>query len=155
MALSPLEQAYLDHTMTHGGGQGSYWGVQLTGGHGNIAGSPKRDGGTGGGKSDGGVTPTQKPDGGSKLVDTGYKYSTHNADGSITFFNGTYNKNNGWYIEKGAPCDGLHYIPQFGSEYLKPVKLPSCPTVEQRSAPAPVVDKAAPVKSFWNVDWHF
>jgi hypothetical protein len=154
MALSAIEQAYLDQTMKHGTNQGSYWGVQLTGGHGNIAGSPKRDGGTGGGKSDGGVKPAEKPDGGSKLVDIGYKYSTHNEDGSIAYHNGRMFVPRNLYFEE-VPCDGLLYVREFGSEYMKPQKLPNCPPSEQRSAPAPVVEKAAPVKSYWSFDWHF
>jgi hypothetical protein len=154
MALSALEQAYLDQTMKHGTNQGSYWGVQLTGGHGNIAGSPKRDGGTGGGKSDGGVKPAEKPDGGSKLVDIGYKYSTHKGDGSFILHNG-WNTIPLGFITIKEPCDGYKYTPNPKTDIYDSRKLPDCPPVEQRSAPAPVVDKSAPVKSYWSFDWHF
>ncbi len=46
MALSALEQAYLDYTMSSGAGSSNvYWGTALTGGsYGSVAGGKKGDG---------------------------------------------------------------------------------------------------------------
>jgi hypothetical protein len=162
MALSALEQAYLDYTTSHGGRGGSYWGTELSGGQGNIAGGT-RGGGTGGGKTGGGSPPPAKadggvkPDGGSKLVDMGHRYSTTTGGDSFAWHNG-WMKVDAIRYYTTIPCDGYEYTLIPGTNNYESRKLPDCPK-EVRSAPTPVQDKApfaVGKLAFWgSFDWHF
>lgn len=138
MALSALEQAYLD---TLAGGGGVYWGTTLTGGYGSIAG-----GNTGGGKTgkanteaDQDVHPPHRgaipiKDGKLPFDPKSYPYQhSVNEDGGPHFYY------NNFYFEHGqkVPCDGWVWweYPAPGEVY----KLPACPTDQPSPKQPPLV----------------
>lgn len=141
MALSALEQAYLEQTMQFGGkgaGKDSYFGTVLT--------SAPITPGTKGGP---GTPPKAAPDSGTAKVPAPPQ-TTEGQDGSFY-------RHNGWYVEtvqplRSRPCDGYEYFLQPGQPDWGSKKLPDCsgPKVQ------PVMPHYADKMGFWgNFDWHW
>ncbi len=143
MALSALEQAYLDYTMSSGAGSSNvYRGTALTGGsYGSVAGGKKRDGkkenaGQGSSGESASFTPGGIPvkEGMLPFDPKSYQdqYSVNRDGGPHVYYNDFYFKDG-----RKVPCNGW-----MGWEYPEPgevVKLPACPTDQPANKKPPLV----------------
>lgn len=141
MAISALEQAYLDQVMPSGGAtSGIYWGTTLTGGYGSIAGGTNNGGGKKGTSGKGaepgdpiirspGAIPVK--DGKLPFEPKSYTYyDSYSTVGPNFYYNG-------FYMENGrkVPCDGWVWW-EAASEAFK---LPACPTDQPATKKPPLV----------------